>query len=152
MPTSDQAAIARAVPSVRRHFERHPEQALSVDSVALARLIDETPRWVAYHRPVRNLDGAAIEEALQDLPDWTPDGGALSRTLERRDWTDAIAFVNVVAAEAERRNHHPDVCISGYRSVTFRLTSHDSGGITKRDVDFARWIDKAATDGAAFRG
>ena len=40
MPTSDPVAIATAVASARRHFEQHPEQALSVDSAALARLVD----------------------------------------------------------------------------------------------------------------
>jgi uncharacterized OsmC-like protein len=40
MPASDQRAIASAVASVREHLEQHPEQAVSVDTVALARLVD----------------------------------------------------------------------------------------------------------------
>jgi 4a-hydroxytetrahydrobiopterin dehydratase len=69
---------------------------------------------------------------------------ALVRSFRRRDWRDAIAFVNAVAEEAERRDHHPDIAIAGYRNVTFRLTSHDSGGITKRDVELAKRIDQLA--------
>ena len=90
------------------------------------------------------LDDAALAEAMLDLPDWTHDGPALTRTFRRRDWRDAIALVNAVADEADRRNHHPDVEVTGYRNVTFRLTSHDSGGITKRDVNLARRIDELA--------
>ena len=90
------------------------------------------------------MDDAELAVALHGLPDWTRDGDALVRTFRRRDWMDAIGFVNAVAAEAERRNHHPDVSITGYRNVTFRLTSHDAGGVTKRDVNLAKRIDELA--------
>ena len=90
------------------------------------------------------LDDAEIAAALQQLPGWWREGEVLVRTYRRRDWADAVAFVNVIAPEADRRNHHPDVCITGYRNVTVRLTSHDEGGITKRDVDLATWIEAAA--------
>lgn len=88
------------------------------------------------------LDDDAIGAALQELAGWSREGDTLVRTYERRDWLDAIALVNAVAAEAERRNHHPDVCISGYRSVAFRLTTHSAGGITRRDVDLAVRIEE----------
>jgi 4a-hydroxytetrahydrobiopterin dehydratase len=87
------------------------------------------------------LDDAAIETALRGLPDWRREGESITRTIRRRDWLDAIALLNTVAPEAERRNHHPDVCITGYRDVTFRLTTHSKGGITERDIGLATWID-----------
>jgi 4a-hydroxytetrahydrobiopterin dehydratase len=91
------------------------------------------------------LDDPGVEAALRALPGWARDGKALTRTYQRRDWLDAIAFLDVVAPEAERRNHHPDVSITGYRNVTFRLTTHSKGGITQRDVDLATWIEALAT-------
>ena len=97
-----------------------------------------------YDRSVTKLDDAAIDAALGRLTDWARDGQTLVRTYQRRDWTDAIALLNTVAPEAERRNHHPDVCITDYRTVTFRLTTHSKGGITQRDVDLATWIEEAA--------
>ena len=90
------------------------------------------------------LDDTAIETALSGLPEWQRDGDTLVRTIRRRDWLDAIALLNAVAPEAERRNHHPDVCITGYRDVTFRLTTHSKGGITDRDFGLATWIDQQA--------
>ena len=90
------------------------------------------------------LDDAAIETALRGLPDWKREGNTITRTVRRRDWLDAIALLNAVAPEAERRNHHPDVCITGYRDVTFRLTTHSKGGITERDIGLATWIDEQA--------
>ena len=91
------------------------------------------------------LDNAAIAAALGGLPGWERDGATLVRTYQRRDWLDAIALLNDVAPEAERRNHHPDVSITDYRNVTFRLTTHSKGGITQRDVDLATWIEAHAS-------
>jgi 4a-hydroxytetrahydrobiopterin dehydratase len=90
------------------------------------------------------LDDDAIDHALRALHGWTREGETLVRTYERRDWLDAVALVDAVAPEAERRNHHPDVSITGYRTVTFRLTTHSMGGITQRDVDLATWIEAQA--------
>lgn len=91
------------------------------------------------------LDDPGAETALRAPAGWTRDGEALTRTYQRRDWLDAIALLDAVAPEAERRNHHPDVSITGYRNVTFRLTTHSKGGITQRDVDLATWIEALAT-------
>jgi 4a-hydroxytetrahydrobiopterin dehydratase len=93
---------------------------------------------------VARLDDAALQNALRDLPDWSRDGDVLVRVVKRKNWREAIALVDAVAVEADRRDHHPDLCVTGYRIVTFRLTSHDSGGITRRDLDLARAIDELA--------
>ena len=90
------------------------------------------------------LDNAAIDSALAGLPEWKREGNTLVRIYQRSDWLDAIALLNAVAPEAERRNHHPDVSITDYRNVTFRLTTHSKGGITQRDVDLATWIENQA--------
>jgi 4a-hydroxytetrahydrobiopterin dehydratase len=86
------------------------------------------------------LTDAEIDGALGQLPGWLRDGDVLLSTYRRRDWRDALALVNSIGEEAERRDHHPDVCITGYRNVTVRLTTHSEGGITHRDVNFARWL------------
>jgi 4a-hydroxytetrahydrobiopterin dehydratase len=87
------------------------------------------------------LNDGEIDAVVADLQGWSREGEMLVATFRRRDWKDALAFVNVVGEEAERRDHHPDVCITGYRNVTIRLTTHSEGGITTRDVNLARWID-----------
>jgi 4a-hydroxytetrahydrobiopterin dehydratase len=81
-----------------------------------------------------------IAAALAELPGWSRDGDVLVATFRRKDWTDALGFVNRIGDEAERRNHHPDVCITGYRTVTIRLTTHSEGGVSRRDVSLAGWI------------
>jgi 4a-hydroxytetrahydrobiopterin dehydratase len=87
------------------------------------------------------LDEEAIGAALGDLAEWSRDGDVLVRNVRRKDFQDAIAFISAIAEEAERANHHPDLCLRRYRLVEIRLSTHSEGGITERDVALARTIE-----------
>ena len=79
-----------------------------------------------------------------DLPDgWTlEDGGkALVRTLKFKDFSEAFAFLTRVAMQAEKADHHPEFT-SVWNRVDFRLTSHDAGGVTARDLALAEAINR----------
>ena len=81
---------------------------------------------------------------LQPPPGWTlADGKALERTYRFKDFDEAIAFLARVAALAEAVDHHPEFT-SVWNRVDFRLTTHDAGGVTQRDVDLAQAIDALA--------
>jgi len=96
------------------------------------------------------LTDAELADALAGLPAWTHETVTLSRTLKLADFRAAISLVNAVADAAEAANHHPDIAVTGYRNVTFTLTTHAAGGITRRDVELAAEIDRiAARIGAA---
>ena len=70
------------------------------------------------------------------------DGGkALVRTLKFKDFGEAFAFLTRVAMHAEKVNHHPEFT-NVWNRVDFRLTTHDSGGITERDVKLAEAINR----------
>ena len=76
------------------------------------------------------------------IPDgWSLDesGKALTRRFTFKDFSTAFAFLTRVAMHAEKVDHHPDFCVS-WNKVDFRLTSHDSGGVTDRDVQLAEAI------------
>ncbi|GGG15043.1 putative pterin-4-alpha-carbinolamine dehydratase [Rhodococcoides trifolii] len=89
------------------------------------------------------LNDAQIDEALTRLTEWTRDGDALSRTITSSTFPAAIALVDAVAHEAESMDHHPDIDIR-WRSVTYTLSTHSSGGITSLDVVLAGAIDRLA--------
>ncbi|XP_037253452.1 pterin-4-alpha-carbinolamine dehydratase 2 isoform X2 [Falco biarmicus] len=55
----------------------------------------------------------------------------------------AFGFMTRVALQAEKLNHHPE-WFNVYSKVQITLISHDCGGLTKRDVKLAKFIDKAA--------
>jgi 4a-hydroxytetrahydrobiopterin dehydratase len=86
---------------------------------------------------------ARIAEALAGLPGWHHRGNALEKTFDCGNFDGSIAFVNAIAAAANKLDHHPDLTISWNR-VTSTLCSHDAGGITERDLTLAHEIEKLA--------
>ncbi len=72
------------------------------------------------------------------------DGKAIGKSLRFADFKTAFAFLTCVAEHAEAVDHHPEFT-SVWNRVDFRLTSHDAGGVTARDVALARQIDQIAT-------
>jgi 4a-hydroxytetrahydrobiopterin dehydratase len=81
-----------------------------------------------------------------DIPDgWTPseDGKALERTFRFKDFSEAFGFLTRVAMHAEKVDHHPEFT-NVWNRVDFRLTTHDSGGVTERDVKLAETINRIA--------
>ncbi len=94
------------------------------------------------------LDSAHLPDLLAQLPGWTlaPAAESISRHLEFADFNEAFAFMARVALAAERRDHHPEWSNS-YNIVDITLTSHDAGGLTMKDIELARFIDRVAAPG-----
>lgn len=81
-----------------------------------------------------------------DIPDgWSlsQDGKALERSYRFKDFSEAFGFLTRVAMHAERQDHHPEFT-NVWNRVDFRLTTHDAGGVTERDVKLAGAIDRLA--------
>ena len=81
-----------------------------------------------------------------DTPNgWTTshDGKALEKSFRFRGFSEAFAFLTRVAMHAEKVDHHPEFT-SIWSRVDFRLTTHDSGGITNRDREMATKIEELA--------
>jgi 4a-hydroxytetrahydrobiopterin dehydratase len=89
---------------------------------------------------IPKLVDAEIELALTELPGWNRDGEAIVRHYKFADFTHAFAFMTRVALLAEKADHHPEWS-NVYNRVEVRLTTHDAGGLTQRDIDLAKAID-----------
>ena len=87
------------------------------------------------------LTDVEIQQALTTLSGWQRNGEAIQRVFRFPDFKAAMQFVNKVAEKAEQSNHHPDIDIR-YNTITLALVSHDSGGVTQRDVRMAEAINK----------
>ncbi|GIE99140.1 4a-hydroxytetrahydrobiopterin dehydratase [Paractinoplanes rishiriensis] len=81
--------------------------------------------------------------AAEGLTGWALLINGLQTRLETRDFTTGLTLVNAIGAAAEEMNHHPDVDLR-YAHVDVRLTSHDAGGVTERDIRLARAIAEIA--------
>jgi 4a-hydroxytetrahydrobiopterin dehydratase len=86
---------------------------------------------------------AQIEEALDALPGWSQEGEALVRTYEFADFRAALDFMNRAAGPIEEMDHHPE-WTNVYNRVDIRLSSHDVGGVTDRDVQLANVLERVA--------
>jgi 4a-hydroxytetrahydrobiopterin dehydratase len=89
------------------------------------------------------LPDPEIDAALAAVAGWSREGDEIVKTFERPTFLDAIAFVGRVGELAEAANHHPDIDIR-WRTVRLALTTHDDGGLTRKDFDLAGAIDATA--------
>lgn len=89
------------------------------------------------------LIGGALTNSLQAVPDWTLGDGnkSISRRMDFTDFAAAFAFMTRVADYAERIDHHPEWC-NVWNRVDMTLTTHSVGGLTRKDMQFARHVDE----------
>lgn len=86
------------------------------------------------------LSDIEIQRRLGSLPGWSRKADVITKTFQLRDFTGAMELVTNIARVAERANHHPDIDIR-FSKVVIALTTHDAGGITKKDLDLATEIE-----------
>ena len=86
------------------------------------------------------LTDAEIDTALAGLRGWTRNGDGIERSYRFRDFVEAFAFMTRVALLAEKADHHPEWS-NVWNKVEVRLTTHDEGGITGKDVALATAMD-----------
>jgi 4a-hydroxytetrahydrobiopterin dehydratase len=87
-----------------------------------------------------------VAEALSGLPAWRradDQRPAIARSLAFADFNAAFGFMTRVALRADKIDHHTEWS-NVYNRVEIVLTTHDAGGVTRRDLEMARFIDEAA--------
>lgn len=98
---------------------------------------------------IATLSPAARTEALGGLPGWTHDENrdAIRKSFRFAGFAQAFGFMAQVAIVAEKADHHPEWS-NVYDRVDIVLTTHDAGGLTRRDIDLAHAIEAAAAGAA----
>lgn len=91
--------------------------------------------------PPTRLDDETITAALATLPHWRREGDHLTRSLVFRDFSEAFGFMARVALLCERNDHHPDWS-NCWNRVHLQLTTHETGGISARDLALAQGIEQ----------
>jgi len=89
------------------------------------------------------LNGEAVEQLLNEVPEWRLAGDSLERTITCKTFTEAIELVRRAAEAAEAMDHHPDIDIR-YCKVRFVLSTHSVKGLTDLDFTLARRLDALA--------
>lgn len=82
-----------------------------------------------------------VSQALLDAG-WavSEDGKAIEKTFKFKTFRDAMAWMTRIAFEAEAADHHPE-WFNVYNRVEVRLTTHDTGGLSAKDLALAEKMD-----------
>ncbi|MEM8555419.1 MAG: 4a-hydroxytetrahydrobiopterin dehydratase [Pseudomonadota bacterium] len=85
-----------------------------------------------------------LTEIADDLATagWAPaeDGLSISKTYKFAGFPEAMAFMTRNAFHAEAQDHHPE-WFNVYNRVEVKLTTHDAGGVTEKDITLARAME-----------
>ena len=94
---------------------------------------------------MKKLSAAARKKALEDLPEWRKVSGrdAIARKFAFKDFNAAFAFMTRTALLAEKMDHHPE-WFNVYNKLDVTLSTHDSGGVTAKDIAMAKAMDAYA--------
>ncbi len=90
------------------------------------------------------MKGLSIEEIkskLSSFPNWKYEDNFIVRELIFKNFSENFAFMTRVAMIAESLNHHPDWS-GGYKNLTIKLSTHDAGGVSEKDFEFAGKVEK----------
>ncbi|HKM36748.1 MAG TPA: 4a-hydroxytetrahydrobiopterin dehydratase [Thiopseudomonas sp.] len=95
---------------------------------------------------IEKFNQSVIDTALKELNKdseilWSIKDEKLFREFKFSNFISAFGFMTQVAMLAERANHHPE-WFNVYSTVAISLTTHEAGGISKRDFDLAQEISK----------
>ncbi|MEX2319275.1 MAG: 4a-hydroxytetrahydrobiopterin dehydratase [Bauldia sp.] len=94
---------------------------------------------------VEKLAGKDRADALANLAGWKEVRGrdAIEKTFTFADFNEAFGFMTRAALVAEKMDHHPEWS-NVYKRVTVVLSTHETGGLTERDVRLAQAMDRIA--------
>lgn len=83
-----------------------------------------------------------IQPLFAQLSGWIVEGNKrIKKEFQKKDFAEAMKFVNAVANLAEEEGHHPDICIHGWNKVSITLSTHAIGGLSENDFIVAAKVD-----------
>ena len=81
-----------------------------------------------------------VAPLLLNLDDWQFNSDGIEKKFQFKNFTQALGFIVKVGVVSEKMNHHPEL-FNVYTKVNIRLTTHDAGGVTDKDIKLASEID-----------
>ena len=86
-----------------------------------------------------------IEDQLRDVKGWSYADEGINKEFRFKDFKEAMAVMVRVGEEAEAMNHHPE-WFNVYNKLNIRLSTHDAGGVTEKDLELAKRIENIVAD------
>ena len=88
----------------------------------------------------KKLSDAEIQKNLEHVNGWSVEDGKLHKEFQFDTFVTAFGFMTQLALVAESMNHHPE-WFNVYNRVTIDLMTHDAGGISELDFQWAKQAD-----------
>jgi 4a-hydroxytetrahydrobiopterin dehydratase len=86
------------------------------------------------------LSSKEIDEALQNLIGWYFIENTIQKEFTFKNFVETMAIINKIGIIAEEMNHHPE-WHNVYNKLNIKLSTHDSNGVTSKDIELANAID-----------
>ncbi len=87
------------------------------------------------------LNLGQISKEMGDLKEWSLETDSISKVFSFGNFNESVDFVNKVKECAEKVGHNTSVFIS-FDQVRLAITTHEEHGLTRKDFELAREIDK----------
>ena len=90
---------------------------------------------------MEKLSAEEIEKHLTKISGWKYENNSIVKHFTFKNFSENFAFMTRLAMLAETLNHHPDWS-GGYKNLTIQLSTHDAGGVSEKDFEFAEGVEK----------
>jgi 4a-hydroxytetrahydrobiopterin dehydratase len=91
--------------------------------------------------PAIKMTTENINLSMETLPGWKFLNEGIEKDFVFKNFNEAFGFLTRIAMLSEKMDHHAEW--SGvYNKVHIRLSTHDAGGVTKKDLDMASEIEQ----------
>ncbi len=90
---------------------------------------------------MEKLTPLTVKSRLENLKGWDYKENGIEKSFKFKDFRETFSVMSHVAFECEAKNHHPEWS-NVYNTLNIRLTTHDAGGVTDKDLDLAKSIER----------
>lgn len=88
------------------------------------------------------LTESELTKELEAMPGWEYKDGSIVREYKTGNFPNTMALTAGIGALCQQYDHHPDYLTLKYSSVTVAFSTHTEGGITEKDINIAKEIEK----------
>lgn len=88
------------------------------------------------------LTDKQINNDLSNLEGWNREGNSIQKKFKTDGFPQTMGLVTAIGSLCQQFDHHPDWLTMKYAGVEVSFSTHSEGGITDKDINIAKEINK----------